>query len=350
MGKMAQKEKGDKMNRKNIWIDCDPGIDDAIALAVAAGSQDKLHICGISTVAGNLTSDKVTDNALKLSSFFGLEETPVVRGAERPLVRKMEPAEDVHGENGVGGCVLPETEKKLASENGIFFMYQTIMTLPEGEKMILVPTGPLTNIALLLRTFPEVGDRIEKIVLMGGAYQGGNATPTAEFNIWTDPEAAQIVFSAQIPVVMCGLDVTKQSGVTAEQVKELCGSASLVEKACGEMLRFYFKTEADNDIEIEAVAKEKGKQNQIVGIHDVVTILYLTDPQIFGGEYVSVMVDCAWDRHRGTTMCRKEEPDPNKPGLVYMLNTVDLPRFQKILLEKIRRCASVVIATPDMGG
>jgi len=312
------------MNRINIWIDCDPGIDDAIALAAAAASQDKLHIRGISTVAGNQTSDKVTANALKLSAFLGLENIPVVRGARQPLVRKMEPAEQVHGENGLGDYLLPETEKKTAAESGVFFMYQTIMALPEGEKITLVPTGPLTNIALLLRTFPEVGGRIEKIVLMGGAYSGGNATPTAEFNVWTDPEAAQIVFSAGLPVVMCGLDVTKKSGLTEAQIRELCASSYPVEKACGEMLRFYFQTEAEGKLAV---------------IHDAVTILYLTDPQIFDGEYVSVMVDCAWDRHRGTTMCRKEEPDPDKPGLVYMLNTVDLSRFQKILLEKIRRCA-----------
>ena len=147
------------MNHKNIktniWIDCDPGIDDAVALAMAAASREQLHLLGVSTVAGNQTSDRVTGNALKLTTFFGMDDVPVVRGARGPLVRPVEPAEDIHGADGLGGCALPETEKTTASESGIFYMYSHIMGLPEGETVTLVPTGPMTNIALLLRTFPD---------------------------------------------------------------------------------------------------------------------------------------------------------------------------------------------------
>ena len=157
------------MNKTNIWIDCDPGIDDAVALAMAAASRNQLNILGISTVAGNQTSDRVTGNALKLTTFFGMDDVPVVRGARGPLVRPVEPAEDIHGADGLGGCGLPETEKKTASESGIFYMYSRIMGLPEGETVTLVPTGPMTNIALLLRTFPEVKERIGRIVFMGGS-------------------------------------------------------------------------------------------------------------------------------------------------------------------------------------
>ena len=190
------------MEKINIWIDCDPGIDDAVALAMAAASRDRLHILGISTVAGNQTSDRVTGNALKLASFLGMDDVPVVRGARGPLVREVEPAGDIHGATGLGNCELPATTKQTASESGIFYMYSRIMELPEEEKVTLVPTGPLTNIALLLRTFPQVQARIEKIVLMGGSSSGGNVTPAAEFNIWADPEAAQMVFAAGLPTVM----------------------------------------------------------------------------------------------------------------------------------------------------
>ncbi|MCD8018082.1 MAG: nucleoside hydrolase [Clostridiales bacterium] len=375
----------------NIWMDCDPGIDDAIALAMAAASRDRLSICGISTVAGNQSTDLVTDNALKLTSFFHMEEVPVARGARKPLVREVEEAEHIHGKTGLGDCVLPETTKNLVSESGVFYTYQRIMALPEGEKITLVPTGPLTNIALLLRTFPDVAEKIDQIVLMGGASKEGNATPAAEFNIWTDPEAAQMVFQSGLPIVMCGLDVTNQSGLTRQQIMMLCASESHVERACGEMLRFYLdaemKAQANADVrfgeqytevrddQIQTTRKEKAdtlhnKDSDLTGIHDAVTILYLTNPELFHGEYVTVDVECSWSEGRGTTVCRKvgleetlkssevvleksdegvcaksggmEKMPKNKKQKVLMLNQVNLSAFQKVLLGKLRTLSDIV--------
>ena len=335
--------------KTNIWIDCDPGIDDAVALAMAAASREQLHLLGVSTVAGNQTSDRVTGNALKLMTFFGMDDVPVVRGARGPLVRPVEPAEDIHGADGLGGCVLPETEKKTASESGIFYMYSRIMGLPEGETVTLVPTGPMTNIALLLRTFPEVKERIGRIVFMGGSSGAGNVTPAAEFNIWADPEAAQMVFAAGLPMVMCGLDVTLQSGLYGGQIEKLCRSDRQAERACGRMLRFYLDT-----------TRHEGEEN-MVAIHDAVTILYLTNPELFAGRNVTVNVDCGWDAGRGRTVCvdqtaqtvaagkepggakpldslckEKSEEDGNHRQPVYLLDQVNLPEFQKILLSKLR--------------
>lgn len=308
------------MEKINIWIDCDPGIDDAVALAMAAASRDRLHILGISTVAGNQTSDRVTGNALKLASFFSMDDVPVVRGARGPLVREVEPAGDIHGATGLGNCELPATTKQTASESGIFYMYSRIMELPEGKKVTLVPTGPLTNIALLLRTFPQVQARIEKIVLMGGSSSGGNVTPAAEFNIWADPEAAQMVFAAGLPTVMCGLDVTLKSGLDNGQIEELCRSRHKVEQACGQMLAFYLDT-----------TRHEGEEN-MVAIHDAVTILYLTNPELFSGRNVSVSVDCSWDEERGRTICTADGQEQK----VYLLDQVNLPEFQRVLLAKLR--------------
>lgn len=308
------------MEKINIWIDCDPGIDDAVALAMAAASRDRLHILGISTVAGNQTSDRVTGNALKLASFFSMDDVPVVRGARGPLVREVEPAGDIHGATGLGNCELPATTKQTASESGIFYMYSRIMELPEGKKVTLVPTGPLTNIALLLRTFPQVQARIEKIVLMGGSSSGGNVTPAAEFNIWADPEAAQMVFAAGLPTVMCGLDVTLKSGLDNGQIEELCRSRHKVEQACGQMLAFYLDT-----------TRHEGEEN-MVAIHDAVTILYLTNPELFSGRNVSVSVDCSWDEERGRTICTADGQEQK----VYLLDQVNLPEFQWVLLAKLR--------------
>ena len=310
------------MQKINIWMDCDPGIDDAVAIAVAAASQDKLNICGISTVSGNQTSGLVTDNALKLAAFLGLENIPVVRGAGEPLMRKIETADYVHGENGLGNCELPKTSKTVASENGILFIRDYIMRMPENDRITLVPTGPLTNIALLLKTFPEVKGRIEKIVSMGGSSIGGNVTAAAEFNIWADPEAAKIVYQAGIPVVMCGLDVTTRCGLTREQVFALNESSSIVQRDYGQMLKFYFDAPDNRD-------------SDLLWIHDAVTVLYLTDPWLFSGEYAEVDVDCTSDINRGMTICgiRKSVKDEN--ASVLLLNKVDLEAFQKVLLKKL---------------
>lgn len=310
------------MKTRNIWLDCDPGIDDAVAFAMAAASREQLNICGISTVAGNLTSDRVTDNALRLAAFLGMKDVPVVRGAFGPLTRPVETGDEIHGEFGIGNYMLPETDKSVVSEHAVPYMYDTIMNLPEGEKMTLVPTGPLTNIALLFRVYPDVKEKIEKIVLMGGSSVEGNMTPTAEFNIWADPEAAKMVFDFGLPIVMCGLDVTNQCGLTRAQIMELRNSENEVEHAFGIMLQFYADSPAYANFDM-------------ICIHDAVTILYLTNPELFKGFDTSVDVDCTADINRGMTVCdkRREALESEKPVLA--LNQVDLPEFQKVLLEKL---------------
>lgn len=308
------------MDRKNIWIDCDPGIDDAVALAMAAASRDKLKIWGISTVAGNQTGQKVTQNALKLAGFLGLDDVPVVQGASEPLMGKMETADDVHGEDGLGNCRLPDTERSLTSRNGILYMGDFINGLNEEEKITLVPTGPLTNIALLLKVFPRIKEKIGEIVLMGGSSVGGNVTETAEFNIWTDPEAAAIVFQSGLPIVMCGLDVTRKCGLYRSQAEGLLVSENKVKQVYGQMLEFYFNSPSYKDKEIAC-------------IHDAVTILYLTDPELFGGVNIAVEVDWTSKRDRGRTICKKTD----KGRGVYMLNSVDLENFQKVMLDKFQQ-------------
>lgn len=310
-------------NKKNVWLDTDPGIDDAVAFAVLIANRDRLNLCGVSSVAGNQSSDRVTVNALKLTEFLGAEDIPVVRGAKEPLLRDPVDAGDVHGKSGLGYCELPEPKKQLAAENGIPYMRDTIMGLPEGQKMTIMPIGPLTNIALLIKTFPEVKERIEEIVLMGGAAVGGNVTPTAEFNIWEDPEAASIVFRSGIPVVMCGLDVTHQCGLTREQVDALLESSGRVQKAYGQMLKFYFDSPAY-------------KNSSRVFIHDATTALYLVHPELFGGRRMKVEVDCSEGMNRGMTVCDMREVSDDGSscgGSVLVLNQADQAAYQNILLE-----------------
>lgn len=309
--------------KTNLWIDTDPGIDDAFACAVACAHRDKLNLLGISTVAGNQTIDKVTGNALYLTHLCNSDGVPVVGGSPRPLVRVPHPTTDIHGPYGLGYLVPDACGKKVAAKNGIVYMYQTISSLPEGQKATIAAIGPLTNIALLLKTFPEVKDKIEQIVLMGGAAYGGNVTPTAEFNIWADPEAAEIVFQAELPIVMCGLDVTMKCVLTREHLAQLASGGSF-QKKYAEMLRFYFDSPAYRDLNTTA-------------LHDVVTILYILDPDLFCGEKHVVHVSCTEDTCRGTTMVydvgysyqKKERQN------VLLLNQVDLPKFQKAVMDAL---------------
>ena len=304
--------------RKDIWIDCDPGIDDAVMLAMVAASPDVLELHGVSSVAGNLPSDVVTENVLRLAAWLGLPQVPLCRGARRPLLRPAQDAADVHGEMGLGRVVLPWGDRALDARPAVVAMHDAIMALPAGRRMTLVPTGPLTNIALLLRVFPEVAERIERIVLMGGSTVGGNVTPTAEFNIWGDPEAAQIVYESGLPIVMCGLDVTLRCGLTPAQLKALAASANEHEAAIAEMLSFYQPVDSE-------------WRHGVCVIHDASTIIYLTHPELFGGERTAIRVDCS-DEGRGTT-ARVDVPQGQRN--VYLLNEVDMGAFQRVLLGKL---------------
>lgn len=321
-------------DKRNIWIDCDPGIDDAVALAMAAASREELNLLGISTVSGNQNIARVTENAKKLAVFYGMPDITVIEGAGRPLVREAEDAGDIHGETGLGYCVLPSVQGSLEEKKGIAAVYDRLMSLPEGETFTLVPTGPLTNIALLLRSFPDVKERIDGIVLMGGSSQGGNVTPHAEFNIWADPEAAKMVLSEKLPVMMCGLDVTNHSGLTAGQVDDLCVNGGEIQRACGQMLKFYLDT-----------AKEPGMD--VVGIHDAVTILFLTNPELFQWRKVSVEVDCSWGEYRGRTICLPHEESGQADGMVSMLCEADVPAFQQVLLNKLKKLQAMNERLPE---
>lgn len=216
------------MNKRPIIIDTDPGIDDAVALAIALYS-DQLDVRLITTIAGNVGLDKVTLNALKLLKFFK-KDIPVAMGADRPLMKDPIDASNVHGSTGMDGYDFEEPSKELLlKENAVNAMYRVIM---ESEQPVtLVPIGPLTNIALLLKVYPEVKEKIAEVVLMGGSTARGNAGVMAEFNIYADPEAAKIVFQSHLPVVMVGLDVGLKALVYPEdsaQLKEMNETGNMI--------------------------------------------------------------------------------------------------------------------------
>jgi len=210
--------------QKKIVIDCDPGIDDALALVFAHGSPG-LRLCGVTTVAGNVPLDLTTANALRVADFVGIRDVPVVAGSAGPLMRPELDARHVHGSSGLGGALLPAPSSQAAPGHAVDFLIETIGAAP-GE-ITLIAIGPLTNVALAVRREPRLVSWVRDFVIMGGSAGRGNTTPAAEFNIAADPEAAAIVFGAGWTVTMVGLDVTLQARATAAVLDRMRGLGML---------------------------------------------------------------------------------------------------------------------------
>lgn len=255
-----------------IIIDTDPGIDDVIAITAALFAEE-LDVKLITTVGGNVGIENTTRNAVKLVNFLG-KDTLVAKGADQPLLNKLVTASAVHGESGVGGYQFEEKADAATLSNRHAVEEMRDVILHSNEPVTLVPIGPLTNIALLLKMYPETKSNIKEIVLMGGAAQGGNRTPVAEFNIFVDPHAAKIVFDEQIKIVMCGLDVTRLTSITNENVKEIEGYGKVGDMV-SQLLSDYESTTST--------------QNHFT-IHDLCTVFYLTRPEIFQGKKATVKV------------------------------------------------------------
>lgn len=308
------------MDKRKIIMDCDPGIDDAIALAFAAAHPESFEMLAVVGVSGNQNVDTVTRNALDLVELYGMH-VPVARGMEQPLTRKAEYASDYHGENGLGNAVIPRSLREPVEEMAVFYLKKLIMELPEDEKVTFICTAPLTNIAMLLKLFPEVKDKIEEIVLMGGAVAGGNVTASAEFNIYVDPEAAKIVFTSGLPIVMCGLDATEKCALTRNQILKLNQSNNKIAKFCGTIAAY----------SLENGNKFRGQVN----IHDAVPYMYLLHPEIFKTKKAKLDVECSDCASRGRTICdfrwwTYEEEEEN-----IVLMDADTSKFQEYLIEAL---------------
>ncbi|MDR0267124.1 ribonucleoside hydrolase RihC [Paenibacillus sp.] len=247
------------MARIPVIISTDPGIDDAAALGMAF-YRPELDVRLITTLHGNVDIDKTTANALKLVTFYG-QDTPVARGMETPLFQPVV-STDVHGESGMDGYDFPESTHRIIEEHAVEAMRSLLEA--SGAKITLVSIGPLTNIAMLLLMYPHIKSQIDRIVLMGGSLSGGNVTSAAEFNIWADPHAAQIVFDSGVDMVMIGLDVTLKALIGEEEL-----DPANKQSQTAEMFDATFRHYRDGDME-----------NGVV-MHDMCAITYLTNPEIF---------------------------------------------------------------------
>ncbi|HEX5799032.1 MAG TPA: nucleoside hydrolase [Gaiellaceae bacterium] len=296
-----------------LVLDCDPGHDDAIALLLALASPE-VDVLGVTTVHGNQTLDKTTDNALRVLELVGRSDVPVARGADRPLARELHVAAHVHGDSGLDGPELPPATGAPVEQRAVDFLLEHV-----DPDVVLVAVGPLTNVALAL----DEGLRPQRIVLMGGAIGEGNMTPAAEFNIWADPEAAQRVFHAGVPVTMVGLDVTHRALLTPEW-GERFRAAGRVGAFVADLVEFFKRYHA----------RTYGWDG--APIHDAVALAQAFRPGVVATEHVNVEVEVESELCRGRTVVdrwhRTERP-PNADVAV----DIDGDAFLELLLERIGR-------------
>lgn len=300
---------------RNIIIDCDPGHDDALSIMMASAYKDKLNTLAVTTVGGNQTLDKVTANAQKILSFLK-ENIPLASGQAVPLIREIHTGGDAHGESGMDGPIFEKCNYEIASCNAVKYMHDLISAF--DGKVTLVAIAPLTNIAILLKAFPEIKDKIEEICLMGGGTSRGNRTPTSEFNIYVDPEAAKIVFDSGVKIIMAGLDVTEKAMIMDEEIEALKykGNAS---RLAYELLEFY-----------SIASKRFGFEGS--ALHDVCTIIYLLRPDLFKGVNYHVDIETSGEKTRGMTIADKR-PVPDKDSNAFVLTEVDRDLFVKFFIE-----------------
>lgn len=266
---------------RRIILDCDPGHDDALAMMLAAGDP-RVELVAVTTCAGNQTVEKVTRNALSVCAVAGID-VPVAAGAAGPLVRPQLVAPDIHGDSGLDGPVLPAPRRAVEPKHAVDVIIDEVMAAEPGT-ITLVPTGPLTNIALAMAKEPRIVERVERVVLMGGAYTRGNRTPAAEFNIIADPEAAQAVFAADWPVTMVGLDLTHQALATPEVVERIRAIGSPLSDFVVEVLGFFAATYLEH----------QGFTSPPV--HDLCCVAWVADPDVFTtrSAFVAVELTGTW--------------------------------------------------------
>jgi len=298
---------------KKVLIDCDPGIDDALALALAHGDP-RLDVVGITAVGGNVPLEFTTENSLRLRDFYGMT-APVARGAGRPLVREGINAGNVHGVMGLGEVVLPETATELDPRHAVDLIIETLAAAP-GE-ISLVATGPLTNIALAVRKEPRIVEWAAEFVIMGGAYTRGNRTPAAEFNVMADPEAAAVVFEAGWTTVMVGLDLTHQARANAEVRTRFAGLGRLESELLTPCLDFY--------------GRFPDYQELGPAIHDACAIAYLIDPTLMDAVPARVDVETQGRFTSGMTVTDFKAPPEFRNALVP--TTLDQGRFWGLMTE-----------------
>ncbi|MEW6634983.1 MAG: nucleoside hydrolase [Pseudomonadota bacterium] len=304
------------MAKSRIIVDCDPGVDDAIALLLAFASPDEIEIVGITTVNGNVSLPLTTRNALRITAMAGRQDIPVYAGCSRPIMPGHPREPSVHGLDGLGDLGVTDATYAAQHQHAVDFIIDNV--LREPGQITLCPIGPLTNIALALIKEPAIADKIKAIVLMGGAvFSPGNTATDAEFNIWIDPHAAQIVLSSGIPITMFGLDVTRHATLTKERFDRLERDATPIMKTAIAMMRYYGGGDPS--------------------LHDPCVTAFLIDPSLFKGVDATIEVDCdpkgAYGRTRATLV---KSGASNGQPVCHVITEVDDERLFQLIDRRLR--------------
>ena len=307
---------------RKIIIDTDPGQDDAVAILLALASPDEIEVLGVVAVAGNVPLPLTQKNARIVCELAGRPEIPVYSGCDAPLVRKLTTAEHVHGKTGLDGPSLPEPTMPLQSQHGVDYIIETLRNEPSGT-VTLVPIGPLTNIAAAFQKAPDIVNRVQEIVLMGGAYfEVGNITPAAEFNIYVDPEAADIVFKSGTKITVMPLDVTHKALTNADWVATMKHLGTETGRMVGAWTDFF-----------ERFDKEKyGSEG--APLHDPCTIAYLIQPSMFKGREINVEIETSSELTLGMTVADWWRVTKRPPNARFM-GSVDREAYFKLLTERL---------------
>ncbi len=314
------------MRKIPVIIDCDPGHDDAIMMFMALGS-DRIDVKAITTSAGNQTPDKTYINARKLLALAEREDIPLAQGAREPLKRSLIIADFCHGESGLDGADLPEPTVPPLQKKAIDLMAETLRN--SSEKVTIVVTGPMTNIAIFLLAYPELKEKIGAISFMGGACFGGNYTPNAEFNIYVDPEACDIVFRSGIPLYMFGLDVTMKAQLFPNDVEKIRSLQTKTGSIMASLLDFFGKT-----VSMPLLAP----LGHIEGIHmhDPCAIAYLIDPTLFTMLERHVEVVTVDGPTLGATVVDYDKTLDKEPNALVAFD-LNLPMFTQLLIELLAK-------------
>ena len=301
------------MKPRIVIIDTDPGIDDAAAIAVML-SEPSVDVRLIASVSGNVGIEHTTNNALKLLTFLK-KDVPVAKGAAAPLLRDNRFATNAHGQSGMGGFEFPEPKKELLlEENAVLSEYRILKEA--GEKVTILTLGPLTNIALLIQTFPEVKEKIEEIIMMGGSTERGNIGIYGEFNVTIDPEAAKIVFRSGIPITMVGLDIGRKARLTAEDLEELEKSGE-----AGTMISSLFRS------------YDGGHVEEGVKMYDPSAAMYLMEPELFETKEAFVDVEISSPLTIGATVVDYDGTLSETKNAAVCVD-VDVERFRRRYVER----------------
>lgn len=312
------------MKKCALIIDCDPGLDDAINLMLTLGASEQLNLLGITTVAGNVDLAQTQRNARLVCQLAGYPQVPVYAGCAKPILRDLVKAEAFHGATGLLGVDLFEPKTPLQPQHAVDFIVNTLMAATD-EQITLVPTGPLTNIAMAVIKEPRILPKIEKIVLMGGsASEGGNVTPAAEFNIYVDPQAADVVFRCGRPLVVMGLDVTHQARITRERVAHVAALQTPVASIAKTIL--------------ESIQQPYQKKygEDAAPLHDPCTVAYLLQPELFSGVVANVSVETHSELTMGATIV-DDRQRTDRPQNAIWIKRINPDGFFELITEHIAR-------------